>query len=52
MAKWIVYGDTWYAAEVEADTQEEAENLALTKLMDYHGVRFNIQYVGSVLENA
>ena len=52
MAKWKVYGNTWFVTEVEADTEDEATLAGLTKLMDCETVAFNIQYHESELVSA
>lgn len=52
MAKWKVYGNTWFYAEVEADDQETAEFEGLAKLMDCESVKFNVRFFESELEYA
>lgn len=52
MATWRIYGNAWFMVDVEADDQEDAEYIGLSKLMDCDTVRFNIQMLESELTNA
>jgi hypothetical protein len=52
MAKWLVYGGIWFADNIEADSQEEAEAAMLMKFMDMEGVRFHVEHIDSELTYA
>lgn len=56
MATWVVYGDAWYAMRIEADSQEDAEVMALSNLAKFAGgetmTKLNIQWTESELADA